>query len=245
MRPRVRNGSTARIFRNIGDHAAIENGFPVSPTIVDPIQTDDRIVQIEAHLVRDACHLRQCFLQHWGLIPIPRRGNKRGNHIAVAIAEGHHFIAFEVFMPAESEVIATFVCYCRCPISMNDADVEVLFLVKLPHRALENGLKASLGFEASKGAIDSRVVALRSSILGLRDRQILPLTPEVQQFQDVIENHMQLELRLRTTSPHFQMGQDKFLKLFLSSIVLEFLALEEIEPSLPLTTVKLKRLESF
>lgn len=91
----------------------------------------------------------------------------------------------------------------------------------------------------------SRVVDLRSSILGLRDRQLLPLTSDVQQFQDVIENHMQLELRLRTTSPHFQMGQDKFLKLFLSSIVLEFLALVEIEPSLPLSTVKLKRLESF
>jgi hypothetical protein len=29
--------STTRIFRNIRNHAAIENGFAVRPTIVDPI----------------------------------------------------------------------------------------------------------------------------------------------------------------------------------------------------------------
>ena len=38
---------------------------------------------------------------------------------------------------------------------MDDTDVEVTFLVKLRHRPLENGIKASLGFKASKGKIDS------------------------------------------------------------------------------------------
>lgn len=45
--------------------------------------------------------------------------------------EGHNFIALHVLVPVESEIVAAFLCRCRRPITMNDADLEVLFLVKL------------------------------------------------------------------------------------------------------------------
>ncbi len=40
--------SATRICRNIRHHAAIENGFAVRPTIVDPIETDGGLVQVES-----------------------------------------------------------------------------------------------------------------------------------------------------------------------------------------------------
>jgi hypothetical protein len=49
--------STAWIFRNIQNHAAIEYSFPVRPTIVDPIQADDGLAQIESDLLGNAGHL--------------------------------------------------------------------------------------------------------------------------------------------------------------------------------------------
>jgi len=73
----------------------------------------------------------------------------------LAIAEGHNFIAFEVLVPTESEIVATLFCRCRRPITMNDADIEVLFLVQLRYRTRENGIEAPRGFKAFKGAINS------------------------------------------------------------------------------------------
>lgn len=43
--------------------------------------------------------------------------------------------------------------------------------------------------------------------------QLLPLTAQVQQPQDVIEDRMQTQFWHRTTTPHHQMGQDKLLEL--------------------------------
>lgn len=54
--------STTRICGNIRNHAAIENGFAVGATIVDPIQADEGLTQIESDLLGDAGHLRQCCL---------------------------------------------------------------------------------------------------------------------------------------------------------------------------------------
>ena len=53
----LRRLSAAPIFGNIRNHPAIENGFPVRPTVVDPIQADHRLVQIEADLLGDTGHL--------------------------------------------------------------------------------------------------------------------------------------------------------------------------------------------
>ena len=45
--------SAARIRVDVGDHATIENGLAVTPTIVDAIQTDDAALKIHAHLSGD------------------------------------------------------------------------------------------------------------------------------------------------------------------------------------------------
>jgi hypothetical protein len=58
-------------------------------------------------------------------------GNQRGNSIAVAIADSDNFIALKVLVSAESDIITAFLRRCRCPIAMNNADVEELFLVKM------------------------------------------------------------------------------------------------------------------
>ena len=46
--------STARVRVDIGNHPAIENGFPVPPAIVDAIQTDDRSLKVKADGKGDA-----------------------------------------------------------------------------------------------------------------------------------------------------------------------------------------------
>ena len=42
-------------------------------------------------------------------------------------AEGYHFISFDVFVSAESEVIAAFLGRCRRPIAVNDTDISLSF----------------------------------------------------------------------------------------------------------------------
>ena len=117
--------------------------------------------------------------------------HKRGDDIAVAIAEGNHFVAFQMFVPTKSEIIPTLILCCRRSITVDDADIEAIVLVKMQHRARENNIKATAIFEAPEGPIDPGVVDLRSSIFVLFNGQLLPLTAEVQQLEDVIKNRMQ------------------------------------------------------
>ena len=56
----LRSVSPTRICRNIWNHTAIENRFPVGAAIVDPIQADDCIIQVHSNRLCDAGHLRQC-----------------------------------------------------------------------------------------------------------------------------------------------------------------------------------------
>ena len=55
--------STAGIRVDIGNHPAIENGFAVSPAIVDAIQADDGSVKVNANSMGDARDQRQSFSQ--------------------------------------------------------------------------------------------------------------------------------------------------------------------------------------
>jgi hypothetical protein len=71
-----------------------------------------------------------------------------------------------------------------------------------------------MGFIAPKGRINPGVVNFRLPIFVIFDGQFFPLTAEVQQLQNVVEDRVQRELRLRAATPDVQMGQDKFLKLF-------------------------------
>ena len=118
-----------------------------------------------------------------------------------------------MFVSAESEIIATFLRRCCCPITVDDADVEELFLVKEHYSSREYGIEAPLSFKAPKSGIDPSVVDFRSPRFVLLNRQFFPLTAEVQKFQNVVENSVQRQLWLRTSTPLGQVGQDKFLKL--------------------------------
>jgi hypothetical protein len=64
----------------IGNHPAIENGFPVRPAIVDAIQTDDRSLKVKANGKGDARHQQQNFSQERRFIAIAgrRSGFKQG-----------------------------------------------------------------------------------------------------------------------------------------------------------------------
>ena len=131
----------------------------------------------------------------------------------MAIAEGHHFVAFQVLMPVESEIVAAFLCHCRRPVTVNDAEVKMPFEGQYRHRSRENCIEAPMNFITPKCSIDSGVVNFWLPLFVLFDGQLLPLTTEVQEFQNIVENLVQRELRLGTATPLGQMGQDKFLEL--------------------------------
>src|SRR3954447_16304941 len=54
---------TTCIRVDIGDHAAIENGFAVGPTVVDAIQADNAALKIHAHISGDAHYFGQGLTQ--------------------------------------------------------------------------------------------------------------------------------------------------------------------------------------
>ncbi len=95
---------------------------------------------------------------------VTRSCDERGDDIAVAIADRHNFVAFEVLVPAESEIVAPLVCHCCRPIAMDDSEVEVPIEGQDRHRPRENGIEAPMGFIASKGGIDPGVVNFRSPL---------------------------------------------------------------------------------
>src|SRR4051812_3142156 len=54
---------TTCIRVDIGDHAAIENGFAIGPTVVDAIQADNAALKIHAHISGDAHYFGQGLTQ--------------------------------------------------------------------------------------------------------------------------------------------------------------------------------------
>ena len=77
----------------------------------------------------------------------------------------------------------------------------------------ENDIETAVGLPSAEGAINAGVVDLRLPIRILFNRQFLPLTSHVQQFQDVIEQDMQGELWRRAPPSNGQVGQDKLPEL--------------------------------
>jgi hypothetical protein len=59
----------------------------------------------------------------------------------------------------------------------------------------KNDIKTATGLPPSKGAINSDVVDLRATVGVFCNRQFFPLAPQVQDFQDVIEQGMEGQLR--------------------------------------------------
>src|SRR5580693_2931008 len=129
------------------------------------------------------------------------------------VTERDDLVAFQLLMAAEADVVATLFGRSRRAIAMNDRDIEKLVLVELHHRTAKNGVDAAIGLPPSPRAIDPRVVNLRTTLAILVDRQLLPLTTQIKQVQNVVEDLVKAELRCRTSAPDGEMRQDKLLKL--------------------------------
>ena len=113
----------------------------------------------------------------------------------------------KVLVSAESKMIAAFQSRCGCTVTVDDTDVEVLlFGAVATQTKVKMARKASMSFKTPKSTIDSSIVDLRLPIFILFDRHLFPLTSKVQQFQDVIKDHVQRELWLRITTGNVQVG---------------------------------------
>ncbi|WP_027803873.1 hypothetical protein [Paraburkholderia dilworthii] len=100
-------------------------------------------------------------------------------------------------MAAEAEIVAA-ILRGGCPaIAMDDARVQAVIAMKPEHRSLENGIKASVRFPASEGAINGGMVDFGTAMPILLDGQLLALAAETERLQDVVENRMRTFGRAR------------------------------------------------
>ncbi len=82
--------------------------------------------------------------------------------------------------------------------------------MKLQNETCENGIETPLSFIAPKGGIDPGGVDFRLLILVLLDGQFFPLTVEVQELQNIVEDRVQRELWLRTTAAEVLFGLSRW-----------------------------------
>src|ERR1700712_660092 len=96
---------------------------------------------------------------------------------------------------------------------MNDRRIKPAVLMKLRHRASENGVHAAVVHPSPPDAVNARVVCFRLALAIFVDRQLLPLTPQIQDFQNVVEDLIKAQLRRRTAATDREMRQGKLLEL--------------------------------
>jgi hypothetical protein len=123
--------------------------------------------------------------------------------------EGDDLIAFDLLVSVEADVVAALFRRRRRAIAMDDGHIEKAGLTKLQHHDCENDVKAAAGLPPSKSAINPAVANLGAPFRVLCSGQFLPLTTQVQQFRDVIEQGMQGQPRRRAPASNGQVGQDK------------------------------------
>ena len=116
--------SVTRVLIDIWNHPPVEDRFAIGLAVVDTIQTDDAPSKIDANGLGDSSQLRQCLAQQRGLIAVARCRYERRDHVAVAIAERHDLVAFEMLVPAKAKVIAALLGDGCSSIAVNDQDVE-------------------------------------------------------------------------------------------------------------------------
>src|SRR5271168_2545224 len=90
--------------------------------------------------------------------------------------------------------------------------------MKLQYRRCEDRIETTIRPPPAKRSIDPRIVDLRASILILLNRQFLPLTPHVQQLQNVTKERMQGQLRHRSSTSNAQVRQDKLPELLKAQV---------------------------
>src|SRR3954464_11547260 len=130
----------------------------------------------------------------------------------MAVAEGHDLVAFQLLVPVEADVVTALLGSCCRAIPVDDGDIKKLVLVKFQYGALKNGVDAAIGFPSSPSTIDARVVDHGTTFAILVDRQLLPLTAQIEQVQNVVEDLEQTQLRCRPTAADGKVWQDKLLE---------------------------------
>src|SRR4051794_27333818 len=113
------------------------------------------------------------------------------------VAERDDLVAFQLLVPAETDVVATLFGRSRRAIAVEDRNIEKFVMVELHHRTSKNGGDAAIGLPPPPRAIDPRVMNLRTTFAILVDRQLLPLTTHIKQVQNVVEDLVQAKLRCR------------------------------------------------
>jgi hypothetical protein len=109
--------------------------------------------------------------------------------------------------PLKPMLSLPFFCSRRRPIAVDDGHVEKASSVEPQHHDCKNDGETAAGLPPSKGAINPGVVDLRAPFGVLCNRQFLPLTSQVQQFQDVVEQGKQGQLRRRAPASNGQVGK--------------------------------------
>src|SRR5271166_635138 len=198
---------------DIGNHAAVEDRLPVLPAIVGAVQADNRSLKVKANRTGCPHHVWQGCPQEWRFVVISGSRDKRRDDIAVPVTEGYDLIAFDLLVSVEADVVASFLRRRGRAIAMDDGHVEKVGLTKPQYHDRENDIETAVGLPPSKSAINTGVMDLRTSFRILFNRQCLPLISNVQQFQDVVEQRVQGQLRRRAPAPNGQVGQDKLPEL--------------------------------
>jgi hypothetical protein len=134
------------------------------------------------------------------------------------VAEDDSLIALNILVTAIADVVAPFLGRGRRAIAMNGAQIQAIVLVKLEHRAFEDGVKTALGLPSPKGAVDACGVDLATPMPILLDGQVLPLATQIEHAQNVVEDRMKTERRLRAAAAFTQVRQDKLLELLFTQL---------------------------
>jgi hypothetical protein len=113
-------------------------------------------LKLKANRLGNAHYHWQSVAQPWRLIPVTRSSNKRRDDVAIAVAEGHDLVAFDLLVPAKSDVVAAFLRCCRRAVAMDDRGVEELGLMKLQYRPREDRFETAIRLPPAKRAIDPR-----------------------------------------------------------------------------------------
>src|SRR3954468_3438528 len=103
----------------------------------------------------------------------------------MAVAEGHALVAFQFLVPVEADVAAALLGGCRRAITMDDRDIKQLVLVKLAYGSCKDGVDAAISIPPPPSTIEAGVVDLRTTVADLVDRQLLPLTAQVELLQNI------------------------------------------------------------
>src|SRR5665647_1057352 len=210
--------SAARVLVDVRYHVAVEGRFAVGFAIVDTVEADGAPSKIDANGTGDARQLRQCLTQQRRLVAIARGCDEWRDHIAVAVAKRDNFVALDVLVPAEANVVAALLGDGCGAVAVNDRGVKQVAFEKGLHRTREDGVDAAVGHPAAKRTVDARVVDFGSPIAARLNRQRLPLTPQVELQQDVVEDLVQRQFDVRPPASTREVRQDKFIKLLETQI---------------------------